>query len=302
VANGGGRHWNEETQRWEDGTRDAAHVTPPPPARPGHAPSAPPGTVWDPDAPTGEWSVAAPPPAPPGPGHGPRTVWAVVGAAAGVGVAVGLAVTLGLGGGSDDGKNRASTGTPTVASPSFSTQASEDPGTDLGSPSPTAVEPPYGYTAHQDPEGFRIAVPDGWQRSTVASQFGMDVVNFRSAAGDRRIQVYQVAESSPEESFQLYLSDEVPKPPGFRKLALESVDGAGVSGTRLEYVADSLRGEPDIGTWHVYDERFRSVDGRIYAIASYGPDTDGGAGALQDLTTALEWFCPSEGVCPAPTS
>nr|BFD83106.1 hypothetical protein StreXyl84_25070 [Streptomyces sp. Xyl84] len=340
MTNGGGRYWNEEAQRWENGSRDtAAAVTPPPPARPAHAPdAAAPGPVLDPDASGAHRTVTEPPTAPvpsappptapvpsvppptapaapaapaaptaPGPpaapgGYSRRTVWAVVAAAAGVGVAVSLVVTLGFGGG-DDGK-----GAPSAVSTSAASTAPEpSPSADVSeeatsvSPSPTAAEPPAGYALEDDPEGFRIAVPEGWGRQTVGSQFGMDVVNYRSGSGDRRIQVYQVAETSPDASFQLYLSDEVPKPRGFHKLALDHVDGAGVSGTRMEYTAATLKGEPDIGTWHVFDERFRAADGKIYAIAAYGPDADGADGELRDLTTALDWFCPPGTVCPAPT-
>ncbi|MEU6479543.1 hypothetical protein ABZ858_22125 [Streptomyces sp. NPDC047017] len=317
MAHGGGRYWNDETQRWEDGTRDTARATPPPPARPARPtapPAVPPGPVHDPDAPTRRWPAAPGPPEPPGRpvppprgygGYSRRTVWTVVGAAAGAGVVVSLVVTLGFGGGGDDDKgapdartsmaSEVSAGTPSVDA------AGEPTAEDTPAGSPGAAGPPSGYRLRDDPEGFRIAVPDGWQRSTVASQFGMDVVNYRGGGGDRRVQVYQVAEGSPDESFRLYLSDQVPKPPGFRELALDHVTAGGVAGTRMEYTADSLRGEPAIGTWHVYDERFEAADGKLYAIASYGPDADGGDGELQTLTTALAWFCPAGGDCPAPT-
>ncbi|MFJ3307808.1 hypothetical protein ACIPSA_32925 [Streptomyces sp. NPDC086549] len=311
MTNEGGRYWNEETQRWEDGKREAAHATPPPPARPDHAPAPPPGTVWDPDAPSGQWPVVVPPSAPVASGGYSRwVVLTVVGGAAAVGVAVSLVVTLGFGVGSDDHKHAAPASTPATfessapssgSSPSStSTDLSEESTTDT--PTPIDVEPPSGYVSYDDPQGFRIAVPDGWQRSTVGSQYGMDIVNYRSDTGDRRLQVYEVEESSPDASFQLYLSSAVPKPPGFQELALDHVDTAGVTGTRLEYLAASLKGEPDNGTWHVYDERFGAVDGRIYAIASYGPAAGGGDDELAMLNTALDWFCPPEQTCPAPTS
>ncbi|MFB7594081.1 hypothetical protein [Streptomyces sp. NPDC056160] len=227
----------------------------------------------------------------------------MVAAAAGVGVVASLVAVLGFGGGSDD--KGAATASPSAAPAPRSEQPPSPDVSDeavTGSPSPAATLPPDGYALHDDPEGFRIAVPEGWGRRTVGSQFGMDVVNYRSGSGDRRIQVYQVAESSPDESFRQYLSDKVPKPRGFHKLALHHVDTDGVSGSRMEYVADSLKGEPDIGTWHVFDERFRSADGKIYAIASYGPAADGTDDELRVLTTALGWFCPPGSVCPAPSS
>ncbi|MEU3347456.1 hypothetical protein ABZ723_21165 [Streptomyces sp. NPDC006700] len=301
---GGQRYWNEETQRWEDGTRDVAPATPPPPARPVHMPAWPPVEVRDPDAeaPTGTWPAAPPlPPAPPPApgGHSRRTAWTVIGAAAAAGVAVALVVTLGLGGGSNDGNRVATTtsGPPVVSEPPPATYTSLEPDTET--PSPSADEPPAGYTVHDDPEGFRIAVPDGWQhqRSTVPSQYGMDIVNYRDDTGRHRLQVYEVQEASPDASFDLYLSDQVPKPRGFRKLSLVNLDSGDFTGSRLEYLADSLKGEPDIGTWYVVDERFQAADGRLYALASYGPESDGRQDEQEVLGTALDWFCPSAATC-----
>ncbi|MFD5590224.1 hypothetical protein [Streptomyces griseorubiginosus] len=150
-----------------------------------------------------------------------------------------------------------------------------------------------------DEEGFRIARPVGWSRSTVPSQFGIDVVNYRSPGGEQRLQVYQIAESSPEESFALYLSADTTKPDGFKKLDLRPVHDDGFTGRRLEYVADTLSGEPDLGPWHVYDERFVAQDGLIYAVAAYGVDKNGGQDELELLTSALKGFCAPYSCDPA---
>jgi hypothetical protein len=327
----GGRFWNEETQRWENGGGGGASVTPPPPPRPDRAPQSPPAEVRDPDAyprpvvdagdphasPTvsstgaaagGTWPPVSPPARPSASGgYSRRTVWSVIGGAAAAGAAVSLVVVLGLGGGHHDHKGAAPTSSTTATtgpSPTPSAtvsvdSASEDPSTDTPSAYPSSTNPPAGYTTYDDPEGFRIALPEGWQqqRSTVGSQYGMDIVNYRDTSGDRRLQVYQVAESSPDASFDLYLSSSVPKPAGFRELSLVNLDTADFTGSRLEYVADSLKGEPDIGTWHVVDERFEAADGKLYAIAAYGPDADGRADENEVVTTAVDWFCPSSASC-----
>ncbi|MGV9250926.1 hypothetical protein [Streptomyces sp. NPDC003697] len=373
MADGGGRFWNEETQRWEDGARSAPQVTAPPPARPGHAPAAPPGAVGDPDAvtgtnaatgtdvpaprwpPSGEdvppavppsapasggfapaalpplpaegtwppagapsvpaegtwpptapsshpadtWPPAVPPSAPAQTeGHSRRTLVAVIAAAAAVGVAVSLVVTLGFGGTSDDREGPATAGGTSTTARQAPTTNGESPAP-TPSPSTSAAEPPAGSTVYDDPAGFRIALPEGWQqeRTTVGAQYGMDIVNYRDATGTRRLQVYEVAEPTPDESFRLYLSDEVPKPEGFRQLSLQNLDSADFTGSRLEYLATALKGEPDIGTWHVVDERFQAADGKLYAIASYGPDDDGRDDERQVVDTALNWFCPAGAPC-----
>ncbi|MFG2816579.1 hypothetical protein [Streptomyces sp. NPDC048410] len=413
---GGERYWNEDTQRWEDGTADRAGVTPPPPSRPpeapvwppaepseatpastwppadrrtppaeapGAAPSTPaessvpaeststeststdptstdssaptdpstpdqpPAPTWPPadrrtpppaawppaapsasmepqsptwppsapadpptaawppahhpDPPSASWSPTAtnpelpvtapwppvdPAPEPPAKDSGRRVLWLVLVGAAVAGVAVSLVLTQVVGKDKDKGDDarpvvRHSSSAPVTPSPS-----------PTPSPTPSPSAPPAGYELRDDSEGFRVAVPEGWKRAEVPSQYGMSVVNFRSPDRERRLQVYEVSEASPDASFDLYLSDQTAKPRGFEKLALTNLDEGDFTGSRLEYLADAIRDEPEVGTWHVYDERFVAADGKIYALAAYGANADGGEDELELLTTALAWFCP----------
>ncbi|MFK4101470.1 hypothetical protein ACI2L1_15575 [Streptomyces sp. NPDC019531] len=244
------------------------------------------GTSW---SSAGQTAVPAPPA-----GRNRRLVWSVLIGAAAVGVATTLVLTLVVGGGDEDDKAVDTSPTPTgTVSQQSDPYPSTTPSPTEETASPLASEPelPAGYELYEDEEGFRIARPAGWSRSTVGSQYGIDVVNYRSADGERRLQVYQVAEESPEASFELYLSDDTAKPDGFQKLDLRPVEEGGFTGERLEYVADTLSGEPDVGPWHVYDERFVAQDGFIYAIAAYGLEKGGGEDELELLTTALSGFC-----------
>lgn len=256
----------------------------------GSAPSAEwSGTSWSTAAqPAAQTAVTAPPT-----GTNRRLLWSVLGGVAAVGVAVTLVLTLVDGGGEDDKAGGASpTPTGVVSQQSDPYESpTPSPTEDTASPLASAPELPAGYELYEDQEGFRIARPAGWSRTTVTSKYGIDVVNYRSADGERRLQVYQVAEESPEASFKLYLSAETTKPDGFERLDLQPVEEDGFSGERLEYRADSLSGEPDVGPWHVYDERFVAQDGFIYAIAAYGLENDGGEDELELLTTALSGFC-----------
>ncbi|MEU6321214.1 hypothetical protein [Streptomyces sp. NPDC047009] len=364
---GGGRYWNEDTQRWEDGDAagNPAPATPPPPARPQHAPDAGSGGAGGegtpaPDAPgpggagggpaadpgastadaawwptrvteggaqpapqwwAGDGGASPFPPwpadnsawptpemlpqpsAPAAPG-GPsrRLVWSVVAGAAAVGVAVSLVLTLVVDSGNDGKNDRGAAASPSTSTvPTQHSDIPAPPSPTDASLSPTASPSalPAGYRSYADAEGFRIALPEGWKRSTVKSSYGIQVVNYRSPDRRHRLQVYQVAEPSPDASFQLYLSPDTAKPAGFRELALEQLDDGEFTGSRLEYLADTIRGEPDVGTWHVFDERFVAVDAKIYAIAVYGPDADGRDDELKLLTTALAWFCPPGATCDA---
>ncbi|PNV33092.1 hypothetical protein C1708_12790 [Streptomyces sp. DH-12] len=315
---GGQRYWNEDAQRWEDGTDATAPVTPPPPPPPSFEPSAPApawGGVTDPDAPTGVLrpSPGGDRPAPGPPGRGRpfagrrRLVWGVLGGAAAAGVAGALVLSLVVGDDGTDARADDRTGGTAAAQTSPSSAGESEPvateGSDTAEPS-SAPEPsslPEGFGLHRDAEGFTVARPTGWEREAVPSQHGFDVVNYRSPDGLRRLQVYEVEERSPEESFDLYLSDRTPKADGFEKVALAPLETEGVSGLRLEYRADSLRGEPDVGSWHVQDVRFRSpADGKVYAIAAYGAPTDGIDPELALVLTAVAHFCPPSAPCPSP--
>ncbi|MEV2216210.1 hypothetical protein AB0H86_33135 [Streptomyces sp. NPDC050997] len=231
-----------------------------------------------------------------------RLVWSVVIAAAVVGVTVSLVLTLVVSSGDDkDGPTVAASGSESSPPAEVSQQSDPNPTPteETAPPSTSAPTLPAGYESYEDKEGFRIALPKGWTRSTKASQYGIPIVNYRSADGERRLQIYQVSEPSPDSSFDLYLSDQTAKAAGFDELSLENLDDGEFTGSRLEYLADRIKGEPDVGTWHVYDERFVAADGNIYAIAAYGPDSDGREDELELLTTALDNFCPPYACDPA---
>ncbi|MFD4789650.1 hypothetical protein ACFWN1_21840 [Streptomyces sp. NPDC058459] len=265
----------------------AAHAEPPSAASwpPAELPAA-----WPPADSSSDTSAWPPADPPPRSDPGRRVLWSVIVGAAAAAVAVSLVLALVVGRDTDDGRSGQSRGhvssAPVTRSPSPTTSSP----TPTPTPSPSA--PPAGYELRDDDEGFRVAVPEGWTRATAPSEYGMAVVNFRSPDRERRLQVYEVAEASPKASFELYLSDRTPKPGGFKKLKLTDLDEGDFTGSRLEYLAGRIRDEPEVGTWHVYDERFVAADGKIYALAAYGADADGREDELELLTTALAWFCP----------
>lgn len=332
------QRWEEGGAGERGGTEDAAvPAAPPPPAVP-PPPAAPPsgtptltslqwsggGTspaAWtSPELPhtLGEEPVPPGHPAPARYGLDRRRLWAVTGGAAVVGVVVGLVLIQTLGGGEGahgQGDGRApSAGVSQSAGsgPGPGTSGPEEPPAPSRPPSstdrsgPSAPDPdgtvPAGYDRYADSEGFTIVRPAGWVRSSVSSQYGMDVVNYRSPDGGRRLQVFEVAEPSPDASYELFLSDATPKAPGFEQLSLETLDDGDFTGSRLEYLADSFREEPDIGTWHVVDLRFQAADGKLYALAAYGADSDGHEDERELIRIALEHFCPPDTTCGTATS
>ncbi|MFH9576047.1 hypothetical protein ACH4MG_36645 [Streptomyces sp. NPDC017454] len=295
---------------------------PPGASLPGSPPA--PGTWSAPELPhTGSWPrpghQRTPPPAGTG-GPSRRLMWSVLGGAAAAGVVGALVLTLVVpeDDGTDDRGDHAAVSasaspTPEPSAPEPSTLRTDEAGTPASdmpdSPSGTATGPPDGsgpldgselpddYELHSDAEGFTIARPVGWVREEVPSKYGIDVVNYRSTDGALRLQVYQVEEASPDASFEVFLSEDTAKAAGFRQISLETLDDGDFTGSRLEYLADSLKGEPDIGTWHVVDERFLAADGEVYAIAAYGAEADGREDERAMLRAALGHFCPPYTTC-----
>ncbi|NJP50601.1 hypothetical protein HCJ93_11100 [Streptomyces sp. SBST2-5] len=287
--------------------RPGAAAAPPPPP----APTPPPWQVSGVSLGTGQVPGV---PEPVRPGRNTGRIWGVVGGAAAVGVIVGLVVTLVVKNG-DGTKDGAGGGHASVAATASRTPGAageggqQDSGGEQpppGSPSASSSvldsgerdrELPTGYESYADPEGFTIARPTGWTRTTVPSKHGFDVVNYRSPGGDRRIQVFEVLEPSPQSSHEEFLSARVAKAPGFTELSREDLNDGDVTGSRLEYLADSFKGEPDVGTWHVVDQRFEAADGKVYAVAVYGADADGREDERELLRTALSAFCPPYTTC-----
>ncbi|MFD9910771.1 hypothetical protein [Streptomyces sp. NPDC059063] len=183
-------------------------------------------------------------------------------------------------------------------------EASGSDGGSASSPAPSSSSPgdeaPPGYETVSDPEGFRVAVPIGWTRTSVDAEpgVGIDIVNYRNFDATRRLQVYEVSEATPYASLTDFLDDtKVPKSAGFRKLALERLSEGDRAAARLTYTTDRIDEEPEVGAWYVVDQRFEGVDGKLYAIAAYGADAEGRGEVRELLAAAIEGFCPPASVC-----
>ncbi|MGA4840080.1 hypothetical protein [Streptomyces sp. G45] len=173
-------------------------------------------------------------------------------------------------------------------------------GSGSGAPSPSSEGAglPSGYESVADPEGFRIALPIGWARTSTGADYGMDIVNYRNLDGTRRVQVYEVSEPTPYASVMDFLDEtKVPKPEGFRRVSLERLSEDGRPAVRLAYVTDRIEGEPDVGLWYVEDHRFQGADGKRYAVAAYGVEARGRGEVRELLDTAVGGFCPPGTVC-----
>lgn len=188
-----------------------------------------------------------------------------------------------------------------------STPGEPDPGeSDPEEADPTGTETgtgslPDGFTEVQDDEGFRVALPDGWQRESSPSQHGIDVVNYRSPDGLRRLQIFQLMEATPYASLQDAVT-ETRKLDGYERIGLAEIPSAPDSAAEHEYRASEIAGETGTGVRHVIDHRFEAADGNLYALVAYGPDNPDNATTTERelVDTAAAWFCPPYTTCPTP--
>lgn len=110
-----------------------------------------------------------------------------------------------------------------------------------------SASPPSGFLDPADPEGFRIALPEGWSRESTPSQYGIDIVEYRAPDGIRRIQVFQLLEDSAHSSV-VEAQKTTSKLDGYEKIHLDYVpDPSGNEAAEHEYTADELSGEPTAG-------------------------------------------------------
>jgi hypothetical protein len=192
-------------------------------------------------------------------------------------------------------------------------EAPADPGTSQGATGDTAPEQtptdgtaatpalPADFEVHDDTEGFRTALPEGWDRESHDSKYGIAVVDFRSPDGVRRLQVFQLMEDSPYASL-VDAQKDGRKLDGYQEIHLQYVtDPSGGEAAEHEYTADDVTGEPATGGGHhVIDYRFEAADGENYALIAYGSHADGQEDERELLDTARAWFCPPGTQCPAP--
>jgi len=178
----------------------------------------------------------------------------------------------------------------------------QTPSDDTSSVGSASAALPDDYESLQDAEGFRVALPQGWQRDSRTSQYGIDVVDYRSPDGTRRLQVFQLMETSPYASVE-EAQTEAEKLDGYELISLGEIPGDAGQAAEHEYRADEIAGEKGgSGTRHVIDHRFEASDGERYALVAYGDDADGASDERKLVDTAVLWFCPPGLECADPAS
>ncbi|MFF5895168.1 protein kinase [Streptomyces argenteolus] len=215
-----------------------------------------------------------PPPAPPytsAPGSGGgrwRVVLLVLVLAALLGGAAGLAA-MKFGDESADtsgGTRERSTAGP-APSPSSSTVPSADPAVEESAPDET----PDGWKRVQDPEGFSLLVPEGWERRTENGQ-----IDYTPDGGAHRMRISldpQPDFDNPLDHMRSIEKDLAARLPGYARLTMESNTFRDRPGSRWEFTWVESKDHP--GPRHGIDQMyFAGTGGPEYALYLTGPAED----------------------------
>ncbi|AXK34557.1 serine/arginine repetitive matrix protein 2 [Streptomyces armeniacus] len=296
--------WNEAAQRWDPGRAPVAYVPPPPP-RPRRMPyEAQPGTYG---AYGGHVAV-------PGPRAGGGTGPGGGGAGGAAGrpwpgrpVVVGLTVAAALGAvgtaawlsvdGDEDGPPRAD-GPGATAPPSAGPDGTPQDGPSAEgadgadgetADTTTAAELPPDFRRIKDDEGFTVAVPEGWERTS-----GPNGVFYTAPDERSLLQIFRITEAgmTPLEAAREASDNLSGQADGYRELSVGPVTGGPENpdgdAAELHYAYDSA----DAGGRRECVERvFTAIDGERYALLSCAPDDEPGTRRTV-LTTALDHFVP----------
>ncbi|MBT2676265.1 serine/threonine protein kinase [Streptomyces sp. ISL-14] len=133
------------------------------------------------------------------------------------------------------------TATPTSSPSSSPAQETTEPGTPTASPSDTAALPP-GFTTYKSPDGFSVALPEGWQplRTKRASDLAYRV--FFSADGDERKLAITYSEALGPDPVAIWRDDVEPdleERSGFQRIGeIEATTYQGYEAADMEWLSD----------------------------------------------------------------
>ncbi|MER7716688.1 protein kinase [Streptomyces flaveolus] len=256
----------------------------PAPAHPGTAAQTPcpPGTgptaVGHPTAGAMTGGGTAPMGYPPAPPARPRRrLWTIalvvaVAALVGGGTAV-LLQASDKGQDTDRGAAVTSTPTPTASgSPSGS-----------GTPSASADEQPTGsvpadWVRHDDPLGFSLSLPPGWEREELATDGSFQQVDYTPDGGKHfvRIAIDESPDFASAKSHQEDLEQQIQGLVAYKRVTMAENTYRDCKGSLWEYTWTALAKDPPYvaGPRHAIEEMYFSRDGAEYAIYMSSPEQD----------------------------
>ncbi|MDT0610224.1 serine/threonine-protein kinase [Streptomyces lancefieldiae] len=181
----------------------------------------------------------------------------------------------------DDGGSAAGPGATDPPSPSASLSASAS-----ASPSPSASATtgegpsgsvPAGWVRQDDPVGFSLSLPEGWQRKVYSDTGELRQVDYTPDGGEHfiRIAVDTAPDYNDPYTHQLDLEEQLQRLVGYQRVTLERTTYRDRDSARWEYTWTALAKDgPFPGPRRAVEEMYMSRDGVEYAIYMSGPAND----------------------------
>ncbi|MFF9777168.1 hypothetical protein ACF1HJ_26350 [Streptomyces sp. NPDC013978] len=150
-----------------------------------------------------------------------------------------------------------------------------------------------GYVRSDDPAGFTVLVPSGWDRTAKTPTGKPTVVTYESPDGSRILQLFQVSEDTPAESMDLAENENY----GFARLPGYRVIDRAADDDSYSEVVYRFDGDGDLGARRVVDHRFRTADDQIYGVRLSAPESTPLDTLREPVTMAVTSLCPTGATC-----
>ncbi|MYR41868.1 serine/threonine-protein kinase [Streptomyces sp. SID5910] len=216
-----------------------------------------------------------------------RRVWMialVVAFAALVGVGTAVLLQASDKSGKEEGADRggAVTGSPT---PSAS-------GSPSGDDKP-AVSVPADWVRHDDPLGFSLSLPPGWEREELTTDGSFQQVDYTPDGGKHFVRI--AIDGSPDfadaKSHQKDLEQQLQKLVGYERVTMKENTYRDCKGALWEYTWTALAKDPPYvaGPRHAIEEMYFARDGVEYAIYMSSPEEDWATTSEQFTWVLRSW-------------
>ncbi|MGH8895324.1 MAG: hypothetical protein ACRDWY_18755, partial [Actinomycetes bacterium] len=164
------------------------------------------------------------------------------------------------------------------------TTATTPPPSSTAETTPADDGAPAGFTTYEDPSGFSVAVPEGWQ----AEQVSATAVDIKEPGTSRFLRIDQTddPEDDPKKDWEEQEKSVEDELPDYERIAIEEVDYNGWPAADWEFTfGDSPT--------HVLNRGFVPSDERGYALYLSTPDEQW-AESVGVFQTAAETFIPAD--------
>ncbi|MBD0423079.1 protein kinase [Streptomyces sp. TRM S81-3] len=151
---------------------------------------------------------------------------------------------------------------------------------------------PDGWVRHDDPLGFSLSLPEGWERQEVDADGDLQQIDYTPDGGEHfiRIAVDSAPDFNDPYAHQLDLEEQLQRLVDYRRVTLERTTYRDRDSARWEYTWTALaKDTPFPGPRRAVEEMYMSRDGVEYAIYMSSPADDWATTSEQFRAVLRSW-------------